>query len=297
MFRGHRAALRFPLALLILDASVLPACRSRPASVSLPPSTAPVIITTRAREFPVAAAELGTFLAETVKREPDLRRRIVLIARQHLGQPYRLGPLGEGGIEPYDTDPLYCLWASDCVTFVEQVWAMALSHDFDTFHETLQRIRYRDGRIGMLSRNHFTEADWNLNNAWLLADVTRDVGGPATRDYRLRVDRAAFFRKHGIGDDIPVQTIDDSYIPRDHVARIAPRLRPGDVVEFVRGTPSAPYVGHIGLLADGPRGAVHLIHSGDPQVQELPLREYLHEHRNILGIKVLRHRSDSGWTS
>lgn len=238
--------------------------------------------------------ELGEWVGVLHRREPDVTRRVVRLARQHVGQPYRLGVLGEGGREPFDPDPLYCLSASDCVTFVEQVLAMALSASFEEFVETLQRIRYREGRVGFLTRNHFTEADWNVNNAWLLEDVTRRLGGSCAAPMVVRVDRAAFFRRFGIGEDIPVENFRDSYLPREGLGAFLRELREGDVIEFVRGGPKSPFVGHMGLLARNAGGRVTLIHSGDPAVRELPLAEYLHQRRAFTGVKVLRLRLATG---
>lgn len=169
--------------------------------------------------------ELDVFLKWFSEEPLQTRERVARLGRQTVGQPYRLYLLGEYPFELYDPDPMYCLAASDCVTFVEQTYAMALSRDWPSFFQTLQRIRYKKGRVGVLTRNHFTEADWNINNAWLFDDVTEDVAGREVRTMTSSIDRAAFFAKFGIICPVPVQQFVGSYIPRAQLPVAARRLK------------------------------------------------------------------------
>ena len=73
-----------------------------------------------------------------------------------LGVPYMNSPLGEG-VMP-DSDPLIRFDAFDCTTFVETVLA---GGDVNK----LNKIRYKNGNVGFLNRNHFIESDWLINNA------------------------------------------------------------------------------------------------------------------------------------
>ena len=122
-------------------------------------------------------AEVGPYLAQLHATEPDLRQRVVHLARKNLGQPYELYLLGEMPFETYDPQPLYSLTRSDCLVFAEHTYAMALSRDWTGFMRLLQRIRYRDGHLGVATRNHFTETDWNPSNRWLLHDITTELTG------------------------------------------------------------------------------------------------------------------------
>ncbi len=260
-------------------------CRNSPTASPPkrpPPSTQPI--------YKLTESQLDVVLADLAERQPDLAARVVALARRTIGQPYRLGLLGEGGIEPYDPDPLYCLSASDCVTFVEQTYAMALASDWPEFLTVLKRIRYRDGKIGMLTRNHFTESDWNINNAWLFDDITKSLASGKTVPLKQRVDRAAFFKKFAIGQDIPAQNFVGDFIPRKHLQSVLPALHDADVAEIVRGTPAAPYVSHMGLIVLSATGKVMFLHSGDPAVREVPLADYLATHKNVIGMKFLRLR-------
>ena len=71
-------------------------------------------------------AEVGSYLAQLHATEPDLRKRVVHLARKNLGQPYELYLLGEMPFETYDPQPLYSLTKSDCLVFAEHTYAMAL---------------------------------------------------------------------------------------------------------------------------------------------------------------------------
>ncbi len=250
-------------------------------------------------------AEVDGFLKYLAATETDLRQRIVRLARKNIGQPYELYLLGEMPFETYDPQPLYCLSKSDCVVFVEHTYAMALAHDWPSFFRYLQRIRYTDGKIGVATRNHYTEADWNPSNRWLVEDITREIAGSAAVDFRQKIDRGAFLKKrYGLDVDIPVEQHTDVYMPYDQMDGPLPQLKDGDFVNVVRGYPipsgqsihSSAWVGHVGLVARGDSGELHFIHSTKPQVREETIGSYIaraNEKRTegkpqLLGFKFLR---------
>jgi len=237
--------------------------------------------------------QVDRYLAYLKLKEPNLQKRIVHLARKNLGQPYQIYLLGEYPYELYDRQPLYCLEKSDCVVFTEHTLAMALSGNWSQFFRTLQRIRYKNGEIGMLTRNHYTIADWDRNNAWLLKDITREVGGDRTAELRQTVRRANFFKKHGIGQDIPPQDVIDCFVPREVILDNLDRLQAGDVVNVIRGGEKSQYAGHVGMITKGPQGETYFLHSTPPQVREEPLPEYLERtKKRTLGMKFLRPRFD-----
>ena len=221
--------------------------------------------------------ELDIYLAHLQKTEPNLRQRMMTLARKNIDQPYELYLLGEAPFESIDAQPIYCLDRSDCVVFAEHTLAMALSDSFPEFIKMLQRIRYKDGEIGVVTRNHYTEADWNKNNAWLARDVTAEIGADVARQFTQKVDRAKFFAgRYKLADtNLPVETITESYIPYEQVETVKSQLRDGDIVNFVNGVGDGLWVGHVGLVAHGEDGSVHLIHSAQPKVREEPIESYI----------------------
>lgn len=220
-------------------------------------------------------AELGRLLAWQQLDQPDLRRRIATLARRNLGQPYELFLLGEFPYETYDTQPLFSLAKSDCVVFAEHVYAMALSASWEEFFWMLQRLRYRDGVIGVATRNHYTEADWNVANRWLVQDVTAALGVP-TQAYHQRIDRQAFLLKQfKLQRDIAVQPFDDVYIASADVAAIEAQLQDGDFVNVISRRGDEAWASHVGLVVTGADGSRRLLHSAEPQVREEPLQGFI----------------------
>lgn len=266
--------------------------------------------------FQFTEPEVGAYLGHLHATEGDLRRRVVHLARKNLGQPYELYLLGEAPFETHDPQPLYSLAKSDCLVFAEHTLAMALSRDWAGFMRLLQRIRYRDGQLGVVTRNHFTESDWNPSNRWLARDITAELAGPRAVSFTQAIDRARFLKKrYQLDTTIPVERHRDVFVPYADAPTVAAALQDGDIVEIVRGVvkPGTPldetfggsaWIGHVGLFARGPDGAPHVIHSTEPKVREEPLaaliaRETAHNAEKdaagkprLLGFKFLRLEPD-----
>src|SRR6185295_651858 len=182
-------------------------------------------------------AEVDKYLKFLSATEPDLRKRIIHLARKNIGQPYELYLLGEMPFEPYDPQPIYCLGKSDCLVFTEHTYAMALSHNWPGFMKMLQRIRYRDGHLGVTTRNHYTEADWNISNRWLVSDITKELAGDTAAKFHEAIDRSKFFKsRYKLDVKVPVEQHDDLYLPYEQIDRAKSQLQDGDFVNIVRAT-------------------------------------------------------------
>lgn len=248
--------------------------------------------------------EVDVYLGFIHEDEPDFRKRVVRLARQNLGQPYDIYLLGEFPHEVYDPDPMFCLEKGDCVVFSEHMYAMALGRNWKEFYAWLQQLRYKDGEPGMTTRNHFTEADWNVNNGWLLTDVTTELGATTVTAFTAKIDRARFFRNFGIGQDIPVQTLNDNYIASESIEEVLPKLQEGDFINIVRGVGAGVWVGHVGLVSRSADGTVNIIHSTEPRSIEEPIMEYVKRNERLnrgrrergraefKGMKFLRLRAE-----
>jgi len=215
--------------------------------------------------------ELDIYLGYLQTIEPDLRMRIQHLARKCIDQPYQIFLLGEFPLEIYDPDPLYSLEKSDCVVFSEHIYAMALSYDWKSFFAMLQRIRYKNGEIGLATRNHYTEFDWDMNNNWLVQDITEGLVGEQAIEETTIVDRAKFLSKWGIGQIIPVDTVTWSYIPYQLLPQVIDKLQPGDFVNIIRGDEKHKSVHHVGLITVSEDGTVNFLNSTKPKVKEEPL--------------------------
>jgi hypothetical protein len=260
-------------------------------------------------------AEVGRYLDYAHQAFPDLRQRVVHLARKNIGQPYEIYLLGEMPFETYDPQPIYCLTKSDCLVFTEHTYAMALTHNWSGFMRLLQRIRYRDGRLGVATRNHYTEADWNVSNHWLVHEITADIAGAAAVPFEEMIDRTKFLKgRYGLEVAIPIEDHRDAYLPIAEIARAFPLLQDGDFVNVVRGSisegshPNAQvyggnaWVGHTGLIAHNASGVVTMIHSSEPAVREEPLVDFIARSeamakapgakQRLLGFKFLRLEKD-----
>jgi len=295
----------------LLLAAALAGCATPPAAPPPAPSVvasqpqAPATIETILQKqiYQMSPVEVGRYVAWVHQAEPDLRKRIAAIGRKNIGQPYTLNLLGEFPYEVHDNLPMFSLDHSDCVVFAEHTYAMALSQSWEEFFWMLQRIRYRDGVIGVATRNHYTEMDWNVANRWLVTDISADLAGPAGRAYSMTVDRARFLKtRHNTERNIPVESSRQAYVSKDQVAAIAAQLQEGDFVNVISTRNGEYWASHVGLVVLGPNGERHFLHSSEPQVREETFESFIaragaREERNrkegkngqvLAGFKFLR---------
>lgn len=104
----------------------------------------------------------------------DLSVRMAIISEYFIGTKYLLGALGEGMAGHFDQAPKYRVDAFDCETYVTTVLALALANNSEQFKTCLNKIRYAQGKVTYLTRNHFTSVDWNTYNQQqgFLKDIT-----------------------------------------------------------------------------------------------------------------------------
>ena len=209
--------------------------------------------------------------------------RSATIGDEYVGKLYMNNPLGEG-IAP-DGDPLIRFDAFDCTTFVETALA-------DGDADKLNQIRYKDGVIDFVNRNHFMETDWLPNNSNILYDVTEQYGKTAVRT--VNINRANWMKyKYGIYDNTPVQIAHLKYIPYNQIDHIKP-TEPL-VVLFVSGTPkNMSVIGtdlavtHMGFLL--PNGILRHASKKDKCVTDTEFDKYINrmvENKNNLGIMLM----------
>jgi hypothetical protein len=226
--------------------------------------------------YKMKPAEVGHFLAYLHEIEPSLRARVAELARKNIGQPYELYLLGEFPYETADAQPLFSLEKSDCVVFAEHTYAMALSQSWEEFFWMLQRIRYKDGVIGVATRNHYTEVDWDVANAWLVHDVSAELAGDRAGTYTMTVDRQKFLKtRYHLDRNIPVETSTQSYVPVDVVADVEPQLQEGDYVNVISSKDGKSWASHVGLVVLGQNGERHFLHSSEPEVREETFASYV----------------------
>lgn len=141
-------------------------------------------------------------LYHTLAAKPTpMATRLDTISQRFLNQPYENNALGEGPGTRYDTYPLYRVDAFDCETYVDTVVALALAPEFKHFTQCIKQIRYADGNVSFMTRNHFASLDWNLNNqrTGLLKDITTTLtnqkGEPAALFAETLINKPAWYQK------------------------------------------------------------------------------------------------------
>lgn len=128
--------------------------------------------------------------------------RLDAISSQFLGKPYVLHSLGDGAMSLYDEAPIYRLDAFDCETYVTTVLALSFARDPKQFRCCLLNIRYKKGKAGYLSRNHFTSADWNTENQNLgyIKDITQNIKDAHQQPVALMaeayIDKPSWYAHH-----------------------------------------------------------------------------------------------------
>lgn len=201
----------------------------------------------------------------------------------YMGAKYVNDPLGEGRAP--DTDPLIRSDAFDCTTFVETVLAHG---DVDT----LNKIRYKNGEIDFINRNHFIETEWLPNNANIVKNVSARYGQTALR--HVVINRAAWLQRvHNIDSDAAAVETDIEYIPYDNITTLETN-RPMVVLFIVGNTGKSDIIGtdlavvHMGFLM--PNGMLRHASSTAGRVVDVPMSEYIaarRQNKNNLGIALL----------
>ena len=200
-----------------------------------------------------------------------------------LGARYLNSPLGEE-VAP-DNDPLIRFDAFDCTTFVETVIA-------DNKLKKLNKIRYKNGQVDFLARNHFIETDWLQNNSDVVQNVSNRYGPVQVRS--VKIDKKSWFTKvHNIETEFTPQVVDIEYIPYKNAKNILPEKTL--VVLFITDKPELRdkigtdlAVVHMGLLL--PNGMLRHASSTQGRVVDVDMDEYIDnrtQDKTNLGITLV----------
>lgn len=212
-------------------------------------------------EGPPSTGAIPTALLEAAlaARDLPLAQRMRAISEPMLGRPYAIDPLGEGfGIDP---DPLARYDAYDCLTFVEEVLALALSGDPSHSAEVRQRLRYGDAPVDYAHRRHFMELQWLPGNVadGFLVDTTARYAPTVRQEREVTLGTWTSWRRRRLfalsDEQLPVGTMALDVIPLDAAIAIADDIAPGSLVLTVRtdrnGVPI--WTTHLGFVVEGER--------------------------------------------
>lgn len=234
--------------------------------------------------------------------QPDMGGTVVAVGKTFAGMPYHSKTL-----EIHEDEKLIInLRGFDCTTYVENVLAFSLmlkkeADEFEAFGSILTNIRYRDGDLaGYSSRLHYF-SDWLYNNEikGLVRNISCELGGVKTKK------EISFMTSHrelypGLGDDKSfehLQTTEEMlsgnelcYIPKDKINAVESRIEDGDIIALATSIEGLD-VTHTGFAHRKADGRIYLLHasiSGEVEVSDKPLAEYLAGIKNNIGIMVAR---------
>ncbi|MGB5378483.1 N-acetylmuramoyl-L-alanine amidase-like domain-containing protein [Muriicola sp.] len=232
----------------------------------------------------------------------DFAMELVAIGKTFLGTPYVAKTLEVGQEESL----VITLEGLDCTTYVENVLAFGLvkqlqDPSFNSFVQSLEKIRYRDGKLnGYGSRLHyFTEWISDNEKKGLVQNITASLGGE-------EVDKTLnFMSVHRdlypyLADDTSFEQILETekklkqqplcVVSQDMLAKNEDILQSGDIIALATSIDGLD-VTHTGFAIRTTNGRIHLLHassSGVVEISKLPLVDYLKKIKNNTGVVVAR---------
>lgn len=120
-------------------------------------------------------AEIDSMLVEIKRKYPDFERRVNSIARNRIGTPYKLGPLGEKG----SGNPVFTASSADCTVFVLTTLALAEGGSYRQAGKMMEKLNYYNpprkgyGPVSYGNRIHFTYD--RLHSSTYFSDITELV--------------------------------------------------------------------------------------------------------------------------
>jgi hypothetical protein len=191
-----------------------------------------------------------------------------------LARPYTVNPLGGAPGQPERLTA--SLEGFDCVTYIETVLALALSHDAKEFYDLLGRVRYEDGEVEWHKRNHYMTA-WASNNeaAGFVSNVTN---GPLAEGVSRRLS---------VVEGLPPEQVAFNLYRKQKIDSIAAQIKTGDLILFASAKRNLDFF-HTGILVEREGGLMlrHATRSEGSVVQQ-PLTDFLRRVR-MSGFVLLR---------
>lgn len=217
-------------------------------------------------------------------RSEPLAQRIDAISALWLGKPYQLGPLGEGLGGEIDSDPITRYDVFDCLTYVEEVMALAMAPDPRRAHELRMAMRYTQAPANYENRRHFMLAEWipgTEQDGWM-RDITAELPGAEPRSKTVTSQTWAGWKKRKgfpLSDArLPVGTMDFHILPLSVSSETLAAIPDGAVIFTVRALwdhlPIA--ISHVGIKVPGDKPTMrHASRMGQRVVRDDDLGWYV----------------------
>lgn len=263
--------------------------------------------TIHAQQITCSPADKKAFEDKTIEidglLESDFGKTMVAIGKTFKGTPYVAKTLEIGETESLVIN----LHGLDCTTYVENVLAFSSllkngKSDFDSFTQTLETIRYKDGKLdGYGSRLHYF-SEWISNNeekGWL-KEITSEIGGVEINKeinfmgthrelYPFLKDDSNFEKIITTEKELAKRTF--CYLPQDQIEASEHLIQTGDIIALATSINGLD-VTHTGIATREKDGRIHLLHAStgsmEVEVSKLPLADYLKGIKSNIGIMVAR---------
>lgn len=235
--------------------------------------------------------------------ELTINERIPKIAAFFIGTPYKSNTLDVTLKEL----PVINLHELDCVTFVENVLALAFLEEYNDnaipeFVANIIKLRYRNGEIiDYTSRLHYS-SDWlyEMQQQHFLTDITQFAGG--ILHSRIINFMSANYARYPqlVHDSTLLKKIKDIettingrtyyYIPKGQIEKACNKIKNGDIILIttnIKGLDTS----HVGFAwkKDGKTFLLHASSSGKKvMISRLPLQEYMQDISTQTGIMIGR---------
>jgi len=233
----------------------------------------------------------------TIKSTENLNitERMEFYSHLFIGMPYGLTCVGDGPYALYDTQPQLTFDTTNCMVYCEDVLALSISDSYENFFNNLQQIRYKDGIVGMKTRNHYTMADWLPENSWLLHDVVKKVACEKAKKITRVISHKNFFSNKGIDDMRYVnedREITVHYIPFAALMDVKENFQSGDILALLFKNLDNIFSAHMLMAYDTPNGKVIRESSlSKGTVLDTPFDEWIAKYQNskkYIGISLMR---------
>lgn len=201
--------------------------------------------------YDMSNREIDSLLTEISKKSLTVTQKMDYFSAYFLGTPYDFKCIGDGINALMENYPLLNFKETNCMALCEHVLALAISDGWDNFFNNLMHIRYKNGLIGMKTRNHYTMADWLPQNSWILDDVSAKIGGNFTKKMTRTISHRQFFSAKGITDmryvlDDRTMTID--YVPLQDLHKVGDKINQGDILTLLFANKDNIFAAHMVMI-------------------------------------------------
>lgn len=205
------------------------------------------------RFYQMSNQEIDSLITVVAQKSMTVTEKMNFFSQFFLGTDYSFTCVGDGKDAILETYPLVNFKQTNCMALCEHVLALSISDNWDNFFNNLQQIRYKQGMIGMRTRNHYTMADWLPENRWLLEDVSDKIGGSGSQKVTRTISHIKFFKNKGISDlrhVIKDRKITINYIPSVDLNKIKDKLQTGDIGAILYANKTDIFSAHMFMIAE-----------------------------------------------